>query len=266
MKDKIILIIAVLAGLLAFLMTHQYLKNEREKIYAGAAKIKVLVAKQDLPAGAILRGTEDLAQKSVFKSAVGANVFKPEDLGLVINKSLLFSLNKGDPLMWSYVDMPENRGGGLASRIQPGLRAVSIAVGGEAAVSGLVQPNDHVDILGTFTFASKTTPGEMESMTLTVLQDVTILATGRELAGPENTRRGGGSSGYSMVTLEVTPREAELLVFAQHVRGQLFLTLRNTEDVGFESELPDVDFQHLETKLPEYNRYRQKNIRKKKNL
>ena len=142
---------------------------------------------------------------------------------------------------------------------------MSIAVGGEAAVSGLVAPNDHVDILGTFTFASKTLPGEMESSTLTVLQDVTILATGRELAGAQ-TRGGRSSSGYSMVTLEVTPREAELLVFAQHVRGQLFLTLRNGEDVGFESELPDVNFEHLEKKLPEYNDYRQRNIRKKKTL
>ena len=123
MKDKIILLVAVLAGVLAFALTHQYLKSEKEKLYKGAAKVKVLVAKRDLPAGAVIRGTQDLAQKSVFKSAVGANVFKPEDLSLVINKSLLFSVNSGDPLMWSYVDMPASKGSGLSPRIQPGMRA-----------------------------------------------------------------------------------------------------------------------------------------------
>lgn len=263
MKDKLILLAAVIAGILAFVLTHQYLSREREKLYEGAEKVKVLVALRDLPAGAVLRGAEDLAMKSVFKSAVGSNVVRPDDLGLVVNKSLLYSLEAGEPLWWSYIDMPRDRRGGLAPRIQSGMRAVSIAVGGEAAVSGLVQPNDHVDILGTFTFASETDPTVTESVTLTVLQDVTVLATGRELADSLPSSRRGG---YSAVTLEVTPREAELLVFAQHVRGQLFLTLRNHEDVSFESNLPSVNFEHLEDKLPEYNEYRQRFIRKKKNL
>jgi Flp pilus assembly protein CpaB len=73
----------------------------------------------------------------------------------------------------------------------------------------------------------------------------------------------GRSFGYSSVTFEVTPREAELLVFAQHMRGQLTLSLRHPEDVTFERALPEVNFQYLEKSLPEINLNRQREIRNK---
>jgi pilus assembly protein CpaB len=132
-------------------------------------------------------------------------------------------------------------------------------------VSGMVEPNDHIDVLGTFTLPS-TVPGEMESVTLTVLQDVTVLATGQQLARQlSGGRRGARDTGYSTVTLEVTPREAELLVFAQQARGKLTLSLRNPSDISFEKDLPKIDFKLLQTELPALNLYRQKNIRMKRN-
>ena len=72
-----------------------------------------------------------------------------------------------------------------------------------------------------------------------------------------------GNSSYSTVTFEVTPREAELLIFAQGTQGRLTLTLRNPDDVGFEKILPEVNFQLVEKSLPDLNDYRQKTIRHK---
>ena len=267
MKQRLVLIVSVLIGLAAFLLTSQYLQRERNKLYAGAEKIKVLAAARDLPAGTELQFS-DLGQISVFKTAVGENVFRPEDLNTVLNKKLLFSVRRGDPLLWSLIQLPDRARGGLAPMIKPGLRAISIPVGGPSAVSGLVQPGDRVDILGTFTFPSRTQPGSAESVTLTVLQDVSVLATGQRLAkqdmmGDTWVQAAGG---FSAVTLEVTPREAELLVFAQNVKGQLTLSLRNPEDLGFEKDLPEINFEHIEKRLPELNRYRQQFIRLKKDL
>ena len=71
-----------------------------------------------------------------------------------------------------------------------------------------------------------------------------------------------GASGYSSITLQVTPREAEILVFAQQMKGRLFLTLRNKSDVYFENDLPRVDFNQIETELKSLNDYRQKEIRR----
>ena len=183
-----------------------------------------------------------------------------------LGKRLRYAMRRNDPLLWSFVDLPEHMRGGLAPMIQPGMRAISLSIGGDAAVSGHVQPNDRVDILGTFSFPSRRDPAQMESVTLTLLQDVSVLATGALLARFEPGRGPvfeGRTGGYSTVTFEVTPREAELLVFAQHTRGQLTLSLRHPEDMGFEPELPDVNFEHLEQHLEEYNRYRQRVIRRK---
>jgi pilus assembly protein CpaB len=266
MKEKAILIISAIIGVIAYFLTYQYLSNETAKIYKGAVKITVIVAKRDLPSGTELT-MKDLALSRVFQKAVGSSVFQEKDLNLVLNKKLLFAINRGDPLLWSYIETPRTERGGLAPMITSGLRALAISVSGDAAVDGHVKPNDRVDILGTFTFPSKTVPGEMESITLTVLQDVTVLATGKELAKQDTYGRevqGMRGASYGTVTLEVTPREAELLVFAQNVRGQLKLSLRNPSDMTYETVLPSVDFKHIETKIPEYNANRQRDIRQKK--
>jgi pilus assembly protein CpaB len=262
MKQKVILIVAILVGLLAFWLTHSYLVKEREKLYASAEKIKVIVAVQELPAGTVLK-VEDLGVHSEYKTAVGQQVIRPEEIDVILGKKLRFAVRRADPLRWSDIDMPERLRSGLAPAIKSGMRAISLGISGEAAVSGLVQPNDRVDILGTFTMPSRTAAGQMEVVTMTVLQDVTILATGTRLAKSELGAAGlvdRGQTSYSSVTLEVTSREAELLVFTESMKGKLTLALRNPEDVGFEKTLPEVNFQYMEKQLPDMNTFRQQNI------
>lgn len=265
MKQKMVLILSVVCGIIAFILTSRYLESEKEKLYRGAEKIQVLAAARDLPVGTVIDPQKDLGVSTVFKSAVGENVCRVEDVETLRGKKVLFPLRKKDPINWSYIDMPDRGRAGLASMIKPGMRAVSISVSGASAVSGLVQPGDRVDILGTFTFPSRKKAGDTEAVTLTVLQDVSILATGPRLAksAPGSSGQAGG---YSTVTLEVTMREAEMLVFAQHVKGQLLLTLRNEEDLTFEKDLPEVDFQQIEQSLPELNQIRQRDIRHKKGI
>jgi len=256
MKNKLVLVVALLVGILAFWLSARYLASERAKLYEGAVKIKVIVAKNDIAAMTELT-RDDLGIKSVYKSAVGENVFLPEDADRVIGKRLKYPLKRNEPLWWTHVDMPREIASGLAPVIQKGKRALSIAISGAASVSGLVRPNDHVDVLGTFTFPSRTNPNQVESVTLTLLQDVTVLATGSNLAR-QNTEGGSEDrAGYSMVTFEVSTHEAEILVFAQQTRGQLYLSLRNPDDVSHQSEFPSVNFDYLESMLQSINEQRQ---------
>ena len=183
---------------------------------------------------------------------------KPDEFRMILGKKLRYPIDEGKPIFWSHIDMPYRPRGGLAPTINRGMRAVSISVGGEAGVSGLVKPSDRVDMLGTFSFPSKTVPGDWELVTLTILQNVTVLATGQELArgagaGRDQYRR--ASRGYSSVTVELTPEEAELIVFASRMKGSLTLTLRNPTDVSHiqPENLKSVDFNHLEKKIPEYH-------------
>ena len=269
MKQKAVLIVSVIVGLLAFWMTHQYLQAERARLFADAEEGEVLAAARDLSAGTVLK-FDDVGKIRIFlrKGGFSDDYVLPKDLDKILNRKIRWPVDRKKALAWSNVDMPEGVRHGLAPVIKPTLRAVSISVSGDAAVSGLVQPNDRVDILGTFAFPSRSGGKEMENVTLTVLQDVTVLATGQRLAKQEfeETDRYARSGGYSTVTFEVSPREAELLVFAQNVQGKLTLALRNPEDISFEKDLPEVNFQHIEKKLPELNEYRQRVIRHKTNL
>jgi pilus assembly protein CpaB len=260
MKNKLVLVVAMLVGILAFWLSARYLANERARLYEGAVKIKVIVAKMDIPAMTELK-TSDLAMKSVYKSAVGDNVFLPEDFDKIKGKRLKYPLKRGEPVWWTHVDMPREIQSGLAPVIQKERRALSIAISGSAAVSGLIKPNDHVDVLGTFSFPSRTNPNQVEMVTKTILQNVVVLATGSQLARQTTESGKKQEAGYSMVTFELRPEEVEYLVFAQQQRGQLYLSLRNPDDISTKDDLPSVNFDYLEATIQETTEARKQDMR-----
>lgn len=275
MKEKITLAVSLLMGIIALLITTRYIKqkeavlNQRlEEIYKGARKVPVLVAADTVPAGTVIT-PKDVARNLVFESAAGSHAVTPDDADFVLGKKTLYPLKRGDVLSWSFIEGGAPVASGLSSLVTQGLRAVSLPIGGAQAVSGMVRPSDRIDVLGTFSFPSKTQPEVMENVTLTVLQDVTVLATGqttaRQLQGMRGARADAGS-GYSTVTLEVSAEEAELLVFAQQMRGSLTLTLRNPKDVTWKRDLPSVNFDHVQSELQAINLRRQRDIRQKTNL
>ena len=270
MQQRIVLAIAILAGILAFGLTHRYLKNERERITAGYKKVLVLAAKKDLPVGTVLE-TGDIVAKEIFETAVSKSMVfyyqRPDgesDVRRIVGKKLKLPVGRGDPIWATHVDIPLMYDDSLANAVVDGRRALSIPVSGEAAVSGLIRPGDRVDILGTFVLPSRKTPGETENVTLTVLQDVTLLATGNKTDASDVGVRGSG--GFNAVTLEVTSAEAELLVFSQSMKGRLYLTLRNKSDATYLPHMPEVTFEEVEKRIPALNEYRQSVIRGKKGL
>ncbi|MBL7115502.1 MAG: Flp pilus assembly protein CpaB [Kiritimatiellae bacterium] len=264
MKQKIIPIVSVLVGFLAFFLTKQFLDSERAELdkmkrdfYEATRQIPVVAAARDIPSGTRIE-QGDLGKIKVPRRNVGDRAVMPEQVKMLYGKKVLFNIKATNPILWSDIEGGVTGGFGLASAIDHGMRAISLNIGGAQGISGMVQPKDRVDVLGTFTLPSADNPEELESVTLTVLQNVTVLATGQKLAKDaaltSNSRR---KSSYSTVTLEVTPREAELLVFAEESKGRLSLALRNPGDVTYLPDLPDVNFQHLQTELPNLNKTRQ---------
>jgi pilus assembly protein CpaB len=274
MNQKLIPLVSVAVGVLAFLLTFQYLRaKEREvedikrQIYERARKIEVAGAARDIPEGTSV-GRDDLKLIEVDEWSASDQVVRRDEGIMILGRKTRFQIKANKPILWSDIEGGEAVSQGLAPMVKPGLRALSLAIGGAAAVSGMVEPNDHVDVLGTFSLPSAAVPGVMESVTLTVLQDVTVLATGQQVSRQLSSARRGGArdTGYSTVTMEVTPREAELLVFAQQAHGRLTLVLRNPSDISFEKEMPNVDFKMLQTELPDLNINRQKHIRLKSSV
>ena len=147
---------------------------------------------------------------------------------------------------------------GLSADIKRQMRAISINCAGAASVSGMVRPNDHVDVIGTFDLSDpmkSSGPKAKSLVTSTILQNVLVLAVGKQTA--KMRAQEAGTAGYSTVTLEVTPREAEVLAFAEQMKGRLVLTLRNRNDAHYEKELPKVDFEKIMSEIEQLNLKRQ---------
>ena len=270
MKQRIVLIAAVAIGIFAAFLTHQYLRAKNREVNETIAKIKgryktveVVVAARPLPAGSVIT-ISDIGSLQVVEHQLRHDAIRMENYRDILNRKTLNRLEEGAPLFWSDIAGGAPGSRGLAEDVKPGCRAMSINVSGAAAVSGMVRPNDHIDVIGTFSFPSREHPGELELVTLTIIQDVTVLATGTETA--KSAMAGGGSraGSYNMVTLEVTPREAEMLVFAEQIKGRLSIALRNPTDVHYESELPRVNFEKIEEEIESLNTYRQRTLLRKR--
>lgn len=271
MKQKLVLIISVVVGLFAAFLTRSYLAAKDKAYLAMTAeferkheKIEVVGIKRDLPSGTVLT-MDDIGGVKIFKSAYQGHVIPAKDYMTLLGRKTVRALRAEAVIFWSDIEGGEPGGRGLSGDIKPRMRAISVNVSGAASVSGMVRPNDHVDVLGTFSFPSKEIAGEMELVTLTILQDVLVLATGRDTAKTQLFSDARGAAGsYSTVTLEVTPREAEMLVFAEQIKGRLALALRNPDDVYFEKTLPRVDFQMIQSELETLNAYRQQHLLRKR--
>lgn len=267
MNQKFILVLSLVAGILAAFLSKAWINTKKaefdqayQKLYERSARVKVIAAGRALPAGATLQAS-DLGLLEVLASSVTDDSILASDLVRIEGRKLARSLDLKNPLLWSYIEGGKQVHQGLSDEIQPKMRAVSIPVSGASGVSGMVRPNDCVDVLGSFSLPQKNgTEESLEMVTLTVLQNVTILAVGNQTHRSSQDAR--SNSAYSTVTLQVTPREAEILVFAQQMKGKLFLTLRNAKDVYFENDLPRVDFNQIESELKSLNEYRQKEIRR----
>ncbi len=271
MKQKIVLIVAVAAGLVAALLTRTYLSAKdaeiaREKAAFTKAHgvMEVLCYNKNVPGGTVV-SADNIGKKSVPAAGLRGQALTENDFQTVAGRKIITSHRRGDILFWSDIEGGNPSAGGLAADIRRSMRAISINASGAAAVSGMIRPNDHVDVIGTFSFPKTAPDGKtiiQELVTCTILQNVLVLATGKDTAKSANRSTLAGTSNYSTVTLEVTPREAEMLVFAEQMKGRLLLTLRNRNDTTYEKELPRVDFNKIQSEIEELNIKRQSGIRK----
>jgi len=263
MKRKIILIVSLVAGLLAAVLTRVYLAAKEAEVTARKeallrrfGTIEAVVFKKDVPAGAVLSDAE-IGSLVVPQMGLNGQAVERQDYREVLGKKMLVMRAKGEVLFWSDIEGGNPSSRGLSSDIKKQMRAISVNVTGAASVSGMVRPNDHVDVIGTFAFPDDAgTLKRGDLVTCTILQNVLVLATGRETAKTQQPTYGAGG-GFSTVTLEVTPREAEMLAFAEQIKGRLVLTLRNRNDTSTEKELPTVDFEKIRGEIEELNQKRQ---------
>ena len=270
MKQKIVLAISIVIGLLAAVLTRTYLASKDAEIQRLKAEfvkkhktMDVLCFAREVPSGTILAKT-DLGIKTVPASGLRGQALTEENAIEVLGRKVLNGHKVGELLFWADIEGGNPIAGGLAADIRKKMRAVSVNCTGAAAVSGMVKPNDHVDVIASFSFPKLGADGRtmvQELVTCTILQNVLVLATGKETAKSAVARNDVfGAGTYSTVTLEVTPREAEMLVFAEQMKGRISLALRNRNDTYYEKELPQVDFAKIREEIEVLNKKRQSEL------
>ncbi|AOE84476.1 Flp pilus assembly protein CpaB [Pseudomonas sp. TCU-HL1] len=136
----------------------------------------------------------------------------------VVGKIATFSMLRGDILREAR--LAEHLGGStLASLIESDKRAVTVRVDDVVGVGGFLLPGNRVDVLAT-----KRVGNNSEAESKTILEDLRVLAVD-QTASTDKTQ----PVVVRAVTLEMSPKEAEILVKAM-TEGRLQLALRNPLD------------------------------------
>src|SRR5205814_905927 len=208
---------------------------EARKVRDRWQTVNVLCAKVDVAEGTEL--TESMvAFKEMPATFVTESFIRTDEHGAVerhspVGQRVMVPLKAGDPILASHFESARETD--LASLITPKGRAVTIDVQEKNAVGLWVRPNDHVDVIGSFR-----DPQTQQLRTMTLLQNVVVLATGRITANSmyvaEEDKR------FATVTVLALPEEAEMLTLAQEL-GTLTLLLRNPDDLDSQEKRSVVD-------------------------
>ena len=190
---------------------------------AGAAEpmAEVWVTTHDIAPGDRLAAA-DLALRRWPATAVDPAWLGPGRGESPLGRIASARLAAGTPLGPAMVD--GDGGSGLGAMIRPGRRAISIAVGPAAGLAGFLAPGDHVDVLLTQQV------GRRRSVQ-TLVTDLAVLGIDSHGRGDspasedEDAAFADGPAPPGLVTLDVTPREAEALAVAAEL-GTLSLVLR----------------------------------------
>ncbi len=257
MRQKLLLLIAVVFGLLAFILTYQQLENEKRKISGDAENAILIKLTRNMVEGEELKET-DLARYEVKRLRDGNNLSREipySEVSRVVGRRLETSMSAGQVLQSTDLK-PITRKQGFTGIIQQGKRAVAIPVDLNSSVNNLIQPNDNVDIIGTFRFPDMRGDTALDTITMTILQDVKVLAVGNRWGNNQQDNQQQVRN-YGTVTLLLWPDEVEMIIFASQ-KGKLTLSLRNYDDERIERDIEQrsVNFKLLEKEIPKYNQRR----------
>ena len=218
-RPMVFVLLAGVAALVAAIVVYSALKKREAQVQDAMVKsVNVLVAARDLPIGSKLDAS---AVKLVRWSRDAMPPGAYTDAGPVLNQFTKTGFVQNEPIVADRLFGGDKNAGVLPLLIPSGMRAISVPVDEVSDIAGFVLPHARVDLL----VSVATTTGSNQPFSKIVLQNVEVLAVAQEIENaatdkPEVVR---------VVTLLVTPEEAERVVLATH-EGQLRMAMRNYDD------------------------------------
>ncbi len=225
LRVAIILVALAFGGLAGWIVVSQRGSPQLagSEVAAPIPTTEVLVAASDVPSGAALIA-ENLTWQPWPSNAVGPSFItraarpsaKTDMVGMIVRAGLV----AGEPVYESR--LLGNGAGFLSVMLAPGMRAVAVKVNAETTAGGFILPNDHVDVMHTYTAKDGVGSGKIISEVL--LRNVRVLAIDQMAA-----KQGSDSLIGKTATLELYADQVEAITAAA-ASGEISLVLRPVAD------------------------------------
>jgi len=214
-RGLLMLFIAVIAGLAAVILAARWMQGQ------GGSKGSIAVANADIELGG--RIAPEMVRLTEWpEGSVPAGSFS--DASKLQGRVVLVSIQRGEPVTEARL-APIGTKGGLSAVVPEGKRAMTVRVNDVVGVAGFALPGTYVDVMvNTQDEAGAQHSDRDHSISKIVLERILVLAVAQEA-----DRDGTKPKVVNAVTLELTPRDAEMLDLARSV-GTLSLVLRNQTD------------------------------------
>ena len=217
-RSLVLLFLALASGGLAAWLSLGYLRRQAQPLLSASTSGKAVVAAKDLPAGAIVTENDIRLIDWPGNALPPGLLSSPQE---AIGRGVLSPVRLNEPFLETKLAPRQAGLGGLPILITDKMRGMSIRVDDVIGVAGFVTPNTRVDVLLTVPGS----PVASEPTTKVILQNIKALAA----AQTYQTNAQGQAMPVPVVTVEVTPEQAETLAMAAH-QGRIQLTLRNMLD------------------------------------
>jgi len=215
----------------AILLIFSGMMQSAPKVQTVSAPVPLLnnyfVAAHPLPAGTLAR-EEDFTTKAASASDLphGAILDTPDARVSLRGSLVRVFIDTGAPVTAEDILRPRDRGF-LASVLQPGTRAISIAVDAVSGVSGLVWPGDHVDVVLTHEIEKANLAHR--ALSEVIISDARIIGIDQEIVQGAPASSTAAGKVARTVTLQVAPDQVEKITVAEHL-GKLALAVRSAAE------------------------------------
>lgn len=248
----VILIVAAVAALGLAFIVRGMATPDRPQVAEAPPKpvVQVLVAERDLPVGARLTAADlgwrpwpadalnetfvtdgaaptlpaKMPDKAVQKAARAAgDLIAPGSAIQAFEGSIVKeALAKGEPVVARKV-VRAGQSGFMAVVLQPGMRAMSVAINAESAAGGFILPGDRVDVLQS----RKPSEAGGGYVTEVLMRNVRVLAIDQNIDPAKDAKSIVGG----VATLEIPAADIEVIARGK-AQGEMILALRSYADIG----------------------------------
>lgn len=250
-------IFALVCMFAAGLLGYQWLSGERAKLAREHKElmklyqnpVNVVIAAKDIPEDTALE-LSHLEVASIPEKYVQPYAIPAAQQEKAPGWVTIAAIAKGEQILKNKLRRADQAPSGstLSSMTPKGKRAVTIAVDIITGVGGFVRPGDVVDILWSIKLPDAAQK-EGQVVTMTLFQDVPVLAIGTDLPGraarpPAEKGQEAPKDQQYLVTLALPPQETAFLLFARE-QGRIQLSLRPAKETGDRVELTPANINTL---------------------